>query len=108
MPGKLTREKRIFSKANFIVEKGERIAFVGRNGEGKTTMMKMIAGQTEAEGIVKLGHNVLMGYFEQDQAEKLDPNKTVFDTIDELAVGEIRSSRTEFAWRFPVQRGRCR
>lgn len=89
--GKAYPQKRIFSDANFILEKGERIAFVGRNGEGKTTMMKMIAGQTEAEGVVKLGHNVLMGYFEQDQAEKLDPNKTVFDTIDELAVGEIRA-----------------
>jgi len=89
--GKAYGEKRIFSKANFIVEKGERIAFVGRNGEGKTTMMKMISGQTSSEGTVKLGHNVLMGYFEQDQAEKLDPNKTVFDTIDELAVGDIRS-----------------
>lgn len=54
-------------------------------------MMKMLSGQTEAEGTVKLGHNVLMGYFEQDQAEKLDANKTVFDTIDELAVGEIRA-----------------
>ncbi len=89
--GKVYPQKRIFSGANFILEKGERIAFVGRNGEGKTTMMKMISGQTESEGVVKLGHNVLMGYFEQDQAEKLDANKTVFDTIDELAVGEIRA-----------------
>lgn len=89
--GKMYGEKRIFSGANFIIEKGERIAFVGRNGEGKTTMMKMISGQTATEGVVKLGHNVLMGYFEQDQAEKLDSNKTVFDTIDELAVGEIRA-----------------
>lgn len=89
--GKAYGEKRIFSGADFIVEKGERIAFVGRNGEGKTTMMKMIAGQTSTEGTVQLGHNVLMGYFEQDQAEKLDSNKTVFDTIDELAVGDIRA-----------------
>ncbi|HXP51324.1 MAG TPA: ABC-F family ATP-binding cassette domain-containing protein, partial [Bacteroidia bacterium] len=83
--------KHIFSEANFIIEKGERIAFVGRNGEGKTTMMKMIAGKTDYTGNIKLGHSVLMGYFEQDQAEKLDTNKTVFDTIDELAVGEVRS-----------------
>jgi len=83
--------KHIFSGANFIIEKGERIAFVGRNGEGKTTMMKMIAGKTDYTGNIKLGHSVLMGYFEQDQAEKLDTNKTVFDTIDELAVGEVRS-----------------
>jgi ATP-binding cassette subfamily F protein 3 len=83
--------KHIFSGANFIIEKGERIAFVGRNGEGKTTMMKMIADKTDYTGTIKLGHSVLMGYFEQDQAEKLDTNKTVFDTIDELAVGEVRS-----------------
>jgi len=83
--------KHIFSEANFIIEKGERIAFVGRNGEGKTTMMKMIAGKTDYTGTIKLGHNILMGYFEQDQAEKLDTDKTVFDTIDELAVGEVRS-----------------
>ena len=83
--------KHIFSEANFIIEKGERIAFVGRNGEGKTTMMKMIAGKTDYTGTIKLGHSVLMGYFEQDQAEKLDTNKTVFDTIDELAVGEVRT-----------------
>ncbi len=83
--------KHIFSNANFILEKGDRIALVGRNGEGKTTMMKMIAGQTKYEGMVQLGHSVLMGYFEQDQAEKLDTNKTVFDTIEDLAVGEIRS-----------------
>jgi len=84
-------QKHIFSEGNFIIEKGDRVAFVGRNGEGKTTMMKMIAGQTDFKGTVQLGHSVLMGYFEQDQAEKLNPEKTVFDTIDELAVGEIRA-----------------
>ncbi len=89
--GKDYENKHIFSEANFIIEKGDRIAFVGRNGEGKTTMMKMIAGQTGHTGKIQLGHSVLMGYFEQDQAEKLDTNKTVFDTIDELAVGEVRS-----------------
>lgn len=82
--------KHIFSGANFILEKGERIAFVGRNGEGKTTMMKMIAAQTGFKGTVQLGHSVLMGYFEQDQAERLNQEKTVYDTIEELAVGEIR------------------
>ncbi len=88
--GKAYDAKRIFSEANFILTKGERIAFVGRNGEGKSTMMKMIARQVEFEGNVQLGHSVMMGYFAQDQAEKLDPNKTVFETIDELAVGDIR------------------
>lgn len=63
---------------------------VGRNGEGKSTMMKMIAKKVDHEGTVQLGHSVLPGYFEQDQEEKLDPKKTVFETIDELAVGEVR------------------
>jgi ATP-binding cassette subfamily F protein 3 len=88
--GKVYGEKRIFKDANFILTKGEKIALVGRNGEGKSTMMKMIAKQIEFEGNVTLGHSVMMGYFAQDQAEKLDPNKTVFETIDELATGEIR------------------
>ncbi len=83
--------KPIFSGANFIIEKGDRIAFVGRNGEGKTTMMKMISKQTDFKGTVQLGGNILMGYFEQDQAERLDVNKTVYDTIEELAVGDVRS-----------------
>ena len=88
--GKVYGTKRIFKGANFILAKGEKIALVGRNGEGKSTMMKMIAQQIDFEGTVQLGHNVMMGYFAQDQAEKLDPNKTVFETIDELAVGDVR------------------
>jgi ATP-binding cassette subfamily F protein 3 len=63
---------------------------VGRNGEGKSTMMKMIAKNIQFDGTVQLGHSVLMGYFEQDQEEKLNPKKTVFETIDEAAVGEVR------------------
>lgn len=88
--GKVYGTKRIFKGANFILAKGEKIALVGRNGEGKSTMMKMIAQQVDFEGTVQLGHNVMMGYFAQDQAERLDPNKTVFETIDELAVGDVR------------------
>lgn len=88
--GKQYGEKRIFSGAEFIIAKGERIGFVGRNGEGKSTMMKMIANKIQFEGEVKLGHGVLMGYFEQDQEEKLDTDKTVFQTIDDLAAGDIR------------------
>jgi ATP-binding cassette subfamily F protein 3 len=82
--------KLIFKDANFIVTKGEKIALVGRNGEGKSTMMKMIGNKTNFDGTVQIGHNVLAGVFEQDQEEKLDQNKTVFETIDELAVGDIR------------------
>jgi len=85
-------EKLIFKDANFIVAKGEKIALVGRNGEGKSTMMKMISGKTKFDGKVLIGHNVLAGVFEQDQEEKLDQNKTVFETIDELAVGDVRRS----------------
>lgn len=88
--GKQYGEKRIFSDANFIITKGEKIGLVGRNGEGKSTMMKMIAKKVDFEGTVQIGHSVLPGYFEQDQEEKLDPKKTVFETIDELAVGEVR------------------
>jgi ATP-binding cassette subfamily F protein 3 len=82
--------KHIFSDANFIITKGEKIGLVGRNGEGKSTMMKMIAKKVDFDGAITLGHSVLMGYFEQDQEEKLDPKKTVFETIDEAAVGEVR------------------
>src|ERR1019366_3943628 len=90
--GKVYGTKRIFKDANFILTKGEKIALVGRNGEGKSTIMKMIAKQTDFEGNIQIGHNVKMGYFAQDQAEKLDQNKTVFETIDELAVGDVRKN----------------
>jgi len=88
--GKVYEPKRIFADANFIITKGEKIGLVGRNGEGKSTMMKMIAKKIQHEGTVQLGHSVMMGYFEQDQEEKLDGDKTVFKTIDDLAVGDIR------------------
>jgi ATP-binding cassette subfamily F protein 3 len=88
--GKKYGEKRIFKEADFIITKGEKIGLVGRNGEGKSTMMKMIAKKVDFEGKIQLGHSVLMGYFEQDQEEKLDPKKTVFETIDEAAVGDVR------------------
>jgi ATP-binding cassette subfamily F protein 3 len=83
-------EKQIFKDANFIITKGEKVALVGRNGEGKSTMMKMISGKTKFDGTVQIGHSVMAGIFEQDQEEKLDQNKTVFETIDELAVGDVR------------------
>ncbi len=88
--GKKYGDKQIFSGATFIITKGEKIGLVGRNGEGKSTMMKMIAKKVQFDGTVQLGHSVMMGYFEQDQEEKLDPKKTVFETIDEAAVGEVR------------------
>ena len=88
--GKKYGDKQIFSDASFIITKGEKIGLVGRNGEGKSTMMKMISGKIPFDGTVQIGHSVLPGYFEQDQEEKLDPKKTVFETIDDAAVGEVR------------------
>jgi ATP-binding cassette subfamily F protein 3 len=88
--GKSYGDKFIFGGANFIITKGEKIGLVGRNGEGKSTMMKMIADKIKYDGTIQMGHNILMGYFEQDQEEKIDLDKTVFETIDELAVGDVR------------------
>lgn len=83
-------EKQVLTKLSFMVAKGERIAFVGRNGEGKTTLSKIITGIVDYNGTLKIGHNVKIGYFSQNQAEFLDPTKTVFQTLDEVAVGEVR------------------
>ncbi len=88
--GKSYGDKFIFGGANFIITKGEKIGLVGRNGEGKSTMMKMFADKIKFDGHIQMGHNILMGYFEQDQEEKVDLEKTVFETIDELAVGDVR------------------
>jgi len=84
-------DHQVLEKINFEILKGERVAFVGRNGEGKTTMAKIIAGVLDHKGEVKLGYNVVTGYFAQDQWEMLDPEKTVFETVDDVAVGDIRS-----------------
>src|SRR5690606_31808863 len=73
------------------VENGEKVAFVGRNGEGKTTLVKIILQKIEFSGVVTIGHNVKVGYFAQNQAQLLDGELTVFETIDEIAVGEVRT-----------------
>ncbi len=83
-------EKIILNKINFAVNKGEKIAFVGKNGEGKTTLSRIIVGDLPYQGECKLGHQVIIGYFAQNQAAMLDGEKTVFETIDDVAVGEIR------------------
>ncbi|HPT15185.1 MAG TPA: ATP-binding cassette domain-containing protein [Bacteroidales bacterium] len=83
-------EKLVLSKLDFVIEQGDFVAFVGRNGEGKTTLAKIITGYLQHEGNCKIGHNVVIGYYAQNQAELLDPEKTVFQTIDEVAVGDIR------------------
>lgn len=89
--GKAFDEKRIFSNASLTVERGDKVAFVGRNGDGKSTMVKCIMQQLEHEGTLTLGHNVQIGYFAQNQASLLDGELTVFQTIDDVAKGEIRN-----------------
>ena len=81
----------VLDKLELIVERGEKIAFVGRNGEGKTTLSKIIVGELDYTGELKLGHNVRIGYYAQNQDELMDSGLTVFDTIDRVAVGEIRT-----------------
>ena len=90
--GKVYGEKRIFANANFMIERGEKIAFVGKNGEGKSTLVKAIMKEIEHEGKLTIGHNVKIGYFAQNQASLLDENSTVFQTIDDVAVGDIRNN----------------
>ena len=80
----------VFQNASLMVERGDKVAFVGRNGEGKSTLMKCIMGQLEHEGTLTLGHNVQIGYFAQNQATLLDGEITVYDTIDSVAKGDIR------------------
>ena len=89
--GKQYDDKLIFGNANFMIERGEKIAFVGKNGEGKSTLVKCIMKEIEHEGKLTLGHNVKIGYFAQNQASLLDENLTVFQTIDDVAVGDIRN-----------------
>ncbi len=89
--GKAFGEKRIFSGATLTVERGNKIAFVGRNGEGKSTLVKCIMKELEHEGSLQLGHNVQIGYFAQNQASLLDEELTVFQTIDDVAKGDIRN-----------------
>ncbi|MGE5384099.1 MAG: ATP-binding cassette domain-containing protein, partial [Omnitrophica WOR_2 bacterium] len=82
--------KMIFSNVNYVIQKNDFIAFVGKNGEGKTTMAKVIVENLEHTGECKLGYNVKIGYYAQNQAELLDPERSVFETIDDIAVGDIR------------------
>jgi len=84
--------KHVFSGANFIIEKGDKIALIGRNGEGKTTLARMLIGQlTPTEGSVRLGANVNIGYYAQNQDDLMDGEFTVYDTLDRVAVGDIRT-----------------
>lgn len=88
--GKSYGDKTILKGIRFNIGKGEKIALIGKNGMGKSTFIKMLVGDTDYEGVIKLGHNVSIGYFAQDETAKLNPEKTVFETIDDVAVGEVR------------------
>lgn len=83
-------EKQILNNINLLIPRGEKIAFVGRNGEGKSTLSKIIAGVLDYQGEVKLGHEVQIGYYAQNQQDMLDPEKTVFETLDDVATGDMR------------------
>ncbi len=89
--GKKYGEHQVFSDATFTIKRGEKIAFVGKNGEGKSTLVKCIMGEIPFDGNLKIGHNVKIGYFAQNQAQLLDGEISVFDTIDRVAVGDIRT-----------------
>ncbi len=88
--GKRYGEHQVFSDVNLTIKRGEKVAFVGNNGEGKSTLVKCIMNEIPFDGELKVGHNVQIGYFAQNQAQLLDGNITVFDTIDRVAKGEIR------------------
>ena len=83
-------EKNILNDINLLIPRGEKIAFVGRNGEGKSTLAKIICGVLDHTGEVKLGHEVKIGYYAQNQQDMLDPEKTVFETLDDVATGDMR------------------
>lgn len=90
----------VFNDANMTIARGEKVCFVGRNGEGKSTMIKAILGEIDVTGKCQLGHNVKIGYFAQNQAALLDPELTIFQTVDEVAKGEIRTQIKNILGRF--------
>jgi ATP-binding cassette subfamily F protein 3 len=90
----------VFKNANMSISRGEKVSFVGRNGEGKSTMIKSILGEIEFEGKCSLGHNVKVGYFAQNQASLLDESLTIFQTVDEVAMGDVRTQIKNILGRF--------
>ena len=88
--GKAYGDHQVFSRVNLTIKRGEKVAFVGKNGEGKSTLVKCIMNEIPFDGSLKIGHNVQIGYFAQNQAQLLDEQLTVFDTIDRVATGDIR------------------
>ncbi len=90
----------VFKNASMSIARGEKVCFVGRNGEGKSTMIKAIMGEIDVEGTCELGHNVKVGYFAQNQASLLDPDLTIFQTVDEVAFGDVRTQIKNILGRF--------
>ncbi len=88
--GKKYGDRQLFKNINITVGRGEKIALLGPNGVGKSTMLKLVMKEIEGEGVIEYGHNVHITYFSQDQAEKLDVNKTIYETVDDIAEGEVR------------------
>ena len=85
-------ELTVFENIDLIIERGEKVAFVGKNGEGKTTLSRIVVGELDYEGSLKIGHNVKIGYYAQNQDSLLDENRTVFQTLDDIAVGDVRKN----------------
>ena len=90
----------VFRNVDLVIERGEKVAFVGRNGEGKTTLSRILVGELDYEGQLKMGHNVSLGYFAQNQDELMDENLTVFETIDRVAVGDVRTKMRDILGAF--------
>lgn len=90
----------VFKEASMSISRGEKVSFVGRNGEGKSTMIKAIMGEIQVDGTCQLGHNVKVGYFAQNQASLLDPELTIFQTVDEVAHGDMRTQIKNILGRF--------
>lgn len=90
----------VFNDANMSISRGEKVSFVGRNGEGKSTMIKAIMGEIDFEGVCELGHNAKVGYFAQDQAALMDTDLTIFQTVDQVAEGDIRTQIKNILGRF--------
>ncbi|MCK5781367.1 MAG: ABC-F family ATP-binding cassette domain-containing protein, partial [Flavobacteriales bacterium] len=93
-------DNKVFTDVSMTISRGEKVSFVGRNGEGKSTMIKAILGEIDFNGACDLGHNAKVGYFAQNQASLLDPNLTVFQTVDEVAKGDIRTQIKNILGRF--------
>ncbi len=90
----------VFRNVDLVIERGEKVAFVGRNGEGKTTLSRILVGELDYEGQLKMGHNVSLGYFAQNQDELMNENLTVFETIDRVAVGDVRTKMRDILGAF--------